>query len=229
MNNKNILLVEDDLNLGTILKEYLEVKSYIVTHCKNGIEGKEAYLKGKYDLCIFDIMMPKKDGFTLAKEIRENDKHTPIIFLTAKSMQADKIEGFKLGGDDYITKPFSTEELLLRINVILKRVQNGNPDENQEEFTIGRYYYNSNKRELKFNAKTQKLTSKENDLLKQLVLNKNKILERSLALTKVWNDDNYFNSRSMDVYITKLRGYLKEDPSVEIANIHGEGFKLIAE
>jgi len=229
MNKNKILLVEDDLNLGTILKEYLEVKAYKVTHCKDGVEGKNEFVNGKFDLCIFDIMMPKKDGFTLAKEIRENDKQTPIIFLTAKSMQNDIIEGFKLGGDDYITKPFSTEELLLRINAIFKRVQAGSIDMSQEEFTIGKYNYNAMKRELNFESKIQKLTSKENELLKQLVLNKNKMLERSYALNTVWNDDNYFNSRSMDVYITKLRGYLKEDPSVEIVNIHGEGFKLIAD
>ena len=226
---KKILLVEDDVNLGTILKEYLDVKDYSVIHCLNGVEGKAEFMSSKFDLCIFDIMMPKKDGFTLAKEVREIDEDTPIIFLTAKSMQNDKIEGFKIGADDYITKPFSTEELLLRVKAILKRVSVQNGSATVTNFNIGKYKYDFNKRELVYMHQVQKLTSKENELLKLLAIHKNNTLERTIALKAVWKDDNYFNSRSMDVYITKLRSYLKLDPDIEIANVHGEGFKLIAD
>jgi len=227
--NRNILLVEDDLNLGIILKEYLEVKGYVVTHCLNGEEGSRVFDGDKFDICILDVMMPKKDGFTLAKEIREKDEFTPIIFLTAKSMQKDKIEGFKLGADDYVTKPFSTEELLLRINAVLKRTnETGLKNEDAKEFSIGNYQFDSTRQLLLFKKDKQKLTSKENDLLKLLCIYNNNVLDRSLALKEIWRDDNYFNSRSMDVYITKLRNYLKKDKSVEIVNVHGQGFKLIS-
>jgi DNA-binding response OmpR family regulator len=227
--NKNILLVEDDLNLGIILKEYLEVKGYSVTHCLNGDEGIKVFDENKFNLCILDVMMPKKDGFTLAKEIREKDEITPIIFLTAKSMQSDKIEGFKLGADDYVTKPFSTEELLLRINAVLKRTtESGLAGTDIKEFNIGSYQFDSTRQLLIIKKEKQKLTSKENDLLKLLCIHHNAVLDRSLALREIWKDDNYFNSRSMDVYITKLRNYLKKDKSVEIVNVHGQGFKLIS-
>jgi DNA-binding response OmpR family regulator len=226
---KNILLVEDDLNLGIILKEYLEVKGYIVTHCLNGEEGGKVFSKGKFDICILDVMMPKKDGFTLAGEIRNIDENIPVIFLTAKSMQSDKIEGFKLGADDYVTKPFSTEELLLRINAVLKRTNKSLfKDDNITEFKIGGYSFDPARHVLIYNKERKKLTSRENDLLKLLCIYKNNVLERSLALKEIWSDDNYFNSRSMDVYITKLRNYLKKDKSVEIVNVHGRGFKLIS-
>jgi len=226
---RNLLLVEDDLNLGIILKEYLEVKGYSVTHCLNGEEGSKVFGKDKFDLCILDVMMPKKDGFTLAKEIREKDEFTPIIFLTAKSMQNDKIDGFKLGADDYVTKPFSTEELLLRINAVLKRTEKpGLSKEDIKEFSIGHYQFDATRQLLMFGKEKKKLTSKENDLLKLLCIYNNDVLDRSLTLREIWKDDNYFNSRSMDVYITKLRSYLKKDKSVEIVNVHGQGFKLIS-
>lgn len=225
---RNILLVEDDLNLGIILKEYLEVKEYSVTHCLNGEEGSKIFSRDKFDICLLDIMMPKKDGFTLAKEIREKDELIPIIFLTAKSMQSDKIEGFKLGADDYVTKPFSAEELLLRINAVLKRTKEpGSAMGDIKEFDIGKFHFDSTRQILMYEKEKQKLTSKENDLLKLLCVYNNDVLDRSLALREIWKDDNYFNSRSMDVYITKLRNYLKKDKSIEIVNVHGQGFKLI--
>lgn len=225
---RNILLVEDDLNLGIILKEYLEVKEYSVTHCLNGEEGSKIFSRDKFDICLLDIMMPKKDGFTLAKEIREKDELIPIIFLTAKSMQSDKIEGFKLGADDYVTKPFSAEELLLRINAVLKRTKEpGSAMGDIKEFDIGNFHFDSTRQILMYEKEKQKLTSKENDLLKLLCVYNNDVLDRSLALREIWKDDNYFNSRSMDVYITKLRNYLKKDKSIEIVNVHGQGFKLI--
>lgn len=232
MSNKdrrNILLVEDDLNLGIILKEFLEIKGYVVTHCLNGEEGSRVFSRDKFDICLLDVMMPKKDGFTLAKEIKKKDNFTPIIFLTAKSMQNDKIEGFKLGADDYVTKPFSTEELLLRINAVLKRTSEpGLSNEDIKDFDIGNYQFDSTRQLLMYKKEKQKLTSKENDLLKLLCIYNNNVLDRSLALREIWKDDNYFNSRSMDVYITKLRNYLKKDQSVEIVNVHGQGFKLIS-
>ncbi|MBU1097812.1 MAG: response regulator transcription factor [Bacteroidetes bacterium] len=228
MNNK-ILLVEDDINLGTILKEYLNVKGFVVTHAKDGLEGSLLFACNQYDLCILDVMMPKKDGFTLAKELKKHDEHMPIIFLTAKSILEDKIEGLKIGADDYITKPFSTEELLLRMHAILKRSGRSKFTGGYNQvYEIGKYKFDSFKRILIFGEKHRKLTSKENDLLQLLCLNKNMILERSTALQNIWKDDNYFNSRSMDVYITKLRNYLKNDSSIEIVNIHGQGFRLIA-
>lgn len=224
-----ILLVEDDLNLGIILKEYLEVKNYTVTHCLNGDEGIKIFKQGKYDLCLLDVMMPHKDGFTLAREIRQRDDQIPIIFLTAKSLQTDKIEGFKIGADDYVTKPFSAEELLLRIAAVLKRTQSSKIHDNTlSQFVIGKYIFDSVKQLLTIEDYEQKLTSKENELLKLLCLYGSEVLERSVALNKIWKDDTYFNSRSMDVYITKLRNYLKKDETVEIVNVHGQGYKLLS-
>lgn len=226
--NSKILLVEDDINLGTILKDFLEVKNYIVDHVLNGVEGLDAYLNGSYDLLVLDVMMPKKDGFTLVSEIRKLDKKTPIIFLSAKSLVADKIKGLKLGGDDYLTKPFSSEELLLRINNVLKRVSVSK--QNSKSFKsvrIGKFIFDYSKRILTINGNFKKLTSKESELLRLLVLNQNEVLDRSTALNEIWHNNTYFTSRSMDVFITKLRSYLKKDESVEIVNIHGTGFKLL--
>lgn len=226
----NILLVEDDLNLGSILKEFLDIKGYNTTHCLDGLKGLSTFKKSIFNLCILDVMMPKLDGFSLATEIRKMNKVVPIIFLTAKSMQADKIEGFKIGGDDYITKPFSTEELFLRISVILKRTQNSSIDNNiieVNEFQIGSYLFDYKSRLLIINKNEKRLTSKESELLKLLCENKNRLLERTTALKQIWNEDTYFTSRSMDVYIAKLRNYLKEDKSIQISNVHGLGFKLI--
>lgn len=226
--NKKILLVEDDQNLGTVLTDFLNVKKYDVKLARDGEAGFSEYNSGKFDLLILDVMMPKLDGFNLAKRIRENDKDTPIIFLTAKSMTEDRIEGLKIGADDYLTKPFSTEELLLRINNVLKRsAQKFSPEDNEREFQIGKFRFDYNKRSLSLDKKEMKLTSKEADLLRLLCIYENNLLDRSTALQQVWKDDNYFTSRSMDVYISKLRRYLKEDKSIEIVNMHGSGFKLI--
>jgi two-component system OmpR family response regulator len=224
----NILLAEDDANLGRLLKEYLEAKEYNVSLASNGKEGFDLFKKEKYDLCLLDVMMPVKDGFTLAKEIRSMNADIPIVFLTAKSMKEDAIEGFNVGADDYITKPFSMEELLLRLKAILRRTKNQSLEKSsQEEFPIGKYHFNHTTQSLTHGEEKQKLTSKEADLLKLLCINTNNILDRTFALNTIWKDDSYFNGRSMDVYIAKLRKYLKDDPKVEILNIHGKGFKLL--
>lgn len=223
-----ILLVEDDINLGTILKEFLELKGFVVVRAVDGEKGMQEFISGNFNLCIFDVMMPKKDGFTLAKDIRKRNAKIPIIFLTAKSMLEDKIEGLKIGSDDYITKPFSSEELLLRINNILKRVSYPkNNNNNLDIYELGNYKFDYKKRMLSFNKLEQKLTTRETELLKLLAENKNEIVNRSDALIKIWNEDNYFTARSMDVYIVKLRRHLRHDNSVEILNVHGTGFKLI--
>ncbi len=223
-----ILLAEDDNNLGNLLKEYLEAKNYVAVWAKNGKEGFELFKKNTYDLCLLDVMMPLKDGFTLAKEIRAQNKTIPIVFLTAKSMKEDAIEGFTVGADDYITKPFSMEELLLRLNAILRRTKNqSSAGDTIKIFEIGSYQFDSENQVLKMGKKEQSLTTKEADLLRLLCLHKNDILDRNFALNSIWKDDNYFNSRSMDVFVTRLRKYLKEDPKVEIINVHGKGFKLL--
>lgn len=226
MENTKILITEDDPNLGQILSEYLTLKGFETVLCPDGYEGGKKFAREKFDLCILDLMMPKKDGFTLAKEIRVTDKETPIIFLTAKSMQEDVIQGFKVGGDDYITKPFSMEELLLRIQAVLKR---SNPPEEEfpDEFTLGNlnYFYKENR--LEKPSGNVRLTTKENELLKIFFQNLNQTLDRSVALKKIWKDDSYFNARSMDVYIAKLRKHLKDEPEIKILTIHGEGFRMI--
>ncbi len=222
-----ILLAEDDENLGSLLREYLQAKSYEPQWFTDGEKAFKSFRKNKYEICILDIMMPIKDGFTLAREIRIIDPEVPIIFLTAKSLKDDVLEGFSIGADDYITKPFSMEELLFRIEAILRRTQGKGTQSKQAVFEIGRYRFDANKQALTIGEKTQKLTTKESELLQLLCNNANNVLERNFALKTIWVDDNYFNARSMDVYITKLRKYLKEDPSVEIMNIHGRGYKLI--
>ena len=228
MDNLKILIVEDDPNLGQILSEYLGIKGFTTTLCKDGEEGLDSYNTGIYDLCILDIMMPKKDGFTLAQDIKSKDKNIPIIFLTAKSMKEDTIRGLKIGADDYMTKPFSMEELLLRIQAVMRRVKtNISEDEEATELKVGKYTFDINRQQLEENGNTTKLTTKEAALLKMLVLNKNKTLQRSIALKNVWGDDSYFNARSMDVYITKLRKLLKGDDSLQILTVHGEGFKFL--
>jgi two-component system, OmpR family, response regulator len=223
-----VLLAEDDKNLGAVLKAYLEAKGYQTTLCINGKEAFDIFNKKKFDFCILDVMMPVKDGFTLAQEIRKLDKHIPILFLTAKSLQEDKIKGFELGGDDYLTKPFSMEELLMRMKAILRRINEG--DEEDPRFTIykiGKLTFDYNRQVLSGAGGENKLTSKEAELLRLLCDNANSVLDRSIALNRIWQDDSYFNARSMDVYITKLRKYLKEDPAVELLNVHGIGFKLV--
>ena len=223
----SILLAEDDRNLGNLLREYLEAKGHLVKLAVNGKEAYDLFNKEKFDLCLLDVMMPVKDGFTLAKEIRNSDKNIPIVFLTAKSMKEDTIEGFNAGADDYITKPFSMEELLLRLTAILRRVKNQSLKQSeQNEFKIGKYKFSYTDHILELKGKKENLTTKEADLLKLLCLNSNDILDRNFALRSVWQNDSYFSARSMDVYIAKLRKLLKEDPKVEILNIHGRGFKL---
>jgi len=223
-----VLLAEDDPNLGHLLQEYLDAKGFVTELATNGKEGFDKFRKGTWDICLLDVMMPVKDGYALAKEIREISKEVPIVFLTAKSMKEDTIEGFNAGADDYITKPFSMEELLLRLKAILRRTKGSVANADQTNFTVGEYTFDSQRQMLEYGTKAQKLTSKESDLLRLLALHKNDVLDRSLALNSIWGDDSYFNSRSMDVYIAKLRKYLKEDPTVEIMNIHGKGFRLIA-
>jgi DNA-binding response OmpR family regulator len=229
MENKKILLVEDDPNFGAILKDYLMLNDFEVTLAKNGMEGFEKFKKDNFDLCILDVMMPYKDGYTLAKEIREKNKEIPLIFLTAKSMKEDVLKGYKVGADDYLNKPFDSEVLLMKIKAIMQRKQSENKTDNTKfEFTIGRFHLNSKLRFLTFgDMEPIKLSPKENELLKMLALHENDLMPRELALTKIWRDDNYFTSRSMDVYIAKLRKYLKLDEDVEILNIHGEGFRLV--
>ncbi|MBT6567981.1 MAG: response regulator transcription factor [Flavobacteriales bacterium] len=229
MNNKKILVVEDDPNFGSILKDYLTLNEYDIVLAKNGIEGYEKFKKENFDLCILDVMMPYKDGFTLAKEIREKNDSVPILFLTAKNLKEDVLKGFKLGGDDYITKPFDSDVLLAKIKVFLNRNQKPISTESAEFlFTIGRFAFNSKLRTLSFSGgEPIKLSPKESQLLRLLALHINDLLPRDVALNKIWRDDNYFTSRSMDVYIAKLRKYLKEDSQVEILNIHGEGFRLV--
>ena len=227
--NKKILLVEDDVNFGSILKEYLGLNDYVVTLAKNGIEGFEKFKKEKFDLCILDVMMPYKDGFTLAKEIREENSVIPIFFLTAKHLKQDVLKGFKVGADDYMTKPFDSEVLLAKIKAILNR-KNFNEDPAVEafEFSFSDFNFNSKLRFLKYKDKDPiKLSPKESQLLRLLVLYINDLLPREVALNKIWRDDNYFTSRSMDVYIAKLRKFLNDDKNVQILNIHGEGFRLV--
>jgi DNA-binding response OmpR family regulator len=222
-----ILLAEDDPNLGSLLEEYLTAKGYEVTLAKDGNQGLDMFLQKEYDICILDVMMPKKDGFALAKEIRSNNQQIPIVFLTAKSMEDDRVRGFEVGADDYITKPFNMEELLLRIKAILKRVNKASTVNTADILRVGSYHFSPHLHELTFEGKVQKLTTKESDLLKLFTQNSNRNVGRSLALKLIWGDDSYFNARSMDVYITKLRKYLKADPNIQIMNLHGEGFKLV--
>lgn len=228
MNNDRmkILLCEDDENLGMLLREYLQAKGYDTELCPDGEAGYRAFLKDKFDLCVFDVMMPKKDGFSLAKDIRQSNQEIPIIFLTAKTLKEDILEGFQIGGDDYLTKPFSMEELTLRIEAILRRVS-GKKNRNQTFYKIGSFTFDTQKQILTHGDEQTKLTTKESELLTLLCSHANEILQRDFALKTIWIDDNYFNARSMDVYITKLRKHLKGDPDVEIINIHGKGYKLI--
>jgi DNA-binding response OmpR family regulator len=225
--NMRILLAEDDKNLGTVLKAYLDAKHYDCSLCVNGKEALEAFKQNEYDFVILDVMMPIMDGFTVAKQIRETNTEVPVLFLTAKSLQEDVMQGFNVGGDDYLTKPFNMEELLARIEAILRRSQANKTPKHVDFYQIGRYRFDVTRHLLNIDGKDQKLTSKEAALLELLCANKNQTLDRSEALKKIWFDDSYFNARSMDVYVTKLRKYLKGDPEIEILNVHGVGFKLI--
>lgn len=228
MNNESkILLLEDDPNLGFVLQEFLEHKNYKVTHCANGESGLKVFNNNTFDLCVVDVMMPKMDGFTFVKHVRKTDVKVPIIFLTAKSLKEDKLEGFKIGADDYITKPFSMEELEVRIEAVLRRTHGTKQEETKTHFTIGKYEFDYLSQQLKTKDSVQDLTTKEAELLKLFSLNINQLVERELALKLIWGNDSYFTGRSMDVFITKLRKYLKEDDNLEIVNVHGMGYKLV--
>jgi len=223
-----ILLAEDDPNLGTLLQEYLEAKDFETVLCADGDKAFKTFSKQQFDFVLLDVMMPVKDGFTVAKEIRTINKKIPIIFLTAKSMKEDTLKGFNLGADDYITKPFSMEELLVRVNAVLRRTEAFQMAASEQQFfELGDFVFDHERQLLKYNEKEIKLTTKESELLHLLCLNKNGVLERNYALNAIWGDDNYFNGRSMDVYIAKLRKHLKPEPRIEIINIHGKGFKLL--
>ena len=227
--NKQILLVEDDVNFGTVLRDYLQMNGYKVVLARNGLEGFEKFKKNEFDVCILDVMMPYKDGFTLAKEIRSKDKSIPVVFLTAKSMKDDVLKGYKIGADDYLTKPFDADILLKKLEVLIQRTQKSvQKSKPKSRIVIGDFIFNPRLRTLTYKKNTPtNLSPKENQLLLMLVENQNDLLSRNKALNEIWNDDNYFTSRSMDVYIAKLRKYLRQDASVEIVNIHGEGFRLI--
>ena len=227
MKDTKILLAEDDTNLGTLLMNYLKAKEYDTSLYENGVVALEAFKSEKFGLCILDIMMPEMDGLTLAKEIRAINPDIPLIFLTAKNQKEDVIEGFKYGGDDYITKPFSMEELLYRIEAILRRSNTSPAKKKEESYIIGEYTFDPLKQILYHKNHLTKLTTKESELLELLCIHGNEILERNYALKTIWIDDNYFNARSMDVYITRLRKYLRKDPAVKILNVHGRGYKLL--
>ena len=222
-----ILLCEDDTNLGMVLKNYLELNDYDVILERDGRLGLAAFQREKFDICLLDVMMPNMDGFTVAEEIRDINPDVPLFFLSAKTMKDDIIQGYKLGADDYITKPFDSDVLLHKIKAILKRNEELHKEEANAEFDLGKYHFNPRLRELVVNGKTQTLSPKENELLKMLSEYKNDLLPREAALKKIWGSDTYFNGRSMDVYIAKLRKYLKEDTKLEIVNIHGNGFRLV--
>lgn len=225
MKKHQLLIAEDDPNLGQILKEYLELKGYEATLTRDGHQAVESFKTNQYDLCILDVMMPKKDGFAVGKEIRSMRPEIPFIFLTAKSQQEDTLRGLQLGADDYIKKPFSMEELTLRLQAILRRADNGEP--RQEQFTLGNYSFDYTRQQLVLCGITRSLTSKEAELLLLLSQTRNKTLDRSAALKIIWGDDSYFNARSMDVYINKLRKHLKADERVKIITVHGQGFRLV--
>lgn len=220
-----ILLVEDDPNFGSVLKDYLQLHDYEVRLCTNGQRGLSAFKEEAFDLCILDVMMPEMDGFTLAGMIRKLNQHIPLFFLTARSLKQDVVQGFELGADDYITKPFDSDVLLLKIKALLQRVQQQLPL--QEEMQLGQFYFHAGLRELRIQADIIRLSPKEAALLQLLASNVNKVVSRSEALQRIWKDDNYFTGRSMDVYVTKLRKYLAADPQVEIVNLHGNGFRLV--
>lgn len=225
-NKLRILLCEDEESLGMLVREYLQGKGYDAELYLDGEAGYKAFMRGKYDICLLDVMMPKMDGFTLAREIRIVNSEVPIIFLTAKNLKDDILEGFKLGADDYLTKPFSMDELVYRMEAILRRVK-GKNQRSVSRYQLGKFTFDTQRQVLSIGDKQSKLTTKESELLTMLCSHANEVLERELALKTIWIDDNYFNARSMDVYITKLRKHLKDDPTIEINNVHGKGYRLI--
>lgn len=226
-NNKlRILLCEDEESLGMLVREYLQAKGYETELFLDGEAGYKAFTTQKYDVCLLDVMMPKMDGFTLAREIRAINTEVPILFLTAKNLKEDEAEGFRIGADDYFIKPFSMDRLVLRIEAILRRVK-GTSQKVVTRYQLGQFTFDTQRQLLTINGESTKLTTKESELLAMLCAHANNILERELALKTIWIDDNYFNARSMDVYITKLRKHLKADPAIEINNVHGKGYRLI--
>ncbi len=224
-----ILLLEDDANLGLVIQEHLQMNGFTVILRTNGDDGLTEYRRNRYDLCLVDIMMPKRDGFSFAREVRSRDQNTPLIFLTAKAMKEDKITGFRIGCDDYLTKPFSIEELLLRIQAVLRRSRGPSTEKEPERFTIGSYTFDARLQMLCQGDRRHKLTPTESELLHLLCLNMNHTLEREAALHRIWGNEDYFSGRSMDVFISKLRKYLKDDPNVRIIGVHGKGFRLIVD
>jgi DNA-binding response OmpR family regulator len=227
MNEHKVLLLEDDASLGAVLQEHLQMQGFTVTLCTDGVKGLEAFKAAEFDICLVDIMMPRKDGFSFARDVRSVDSEIPLIFLTAKAMKEDKIQGFKIGCDDYVTKPFSIEELMLRIYAVMRR--RGKPDESEmpTSFEISSYKFDYPRQSLTRNKEHRKLTAREADLLCLLCRNVNQTVHREDALRQIWNDDGYFAGRSMDVFISKLRKYLKDDPNIEILGIHGKGVRLV--
>ncbi|MEW5795180.1 MAG: response regulator transcription factor [Candidatus Zixiibacteriota bacterium] len=221
-----VLLLEDDPNLGMIVREHLQMNGFEAVLCANGEQGLEQFRRERFDLCLVDIMMPRVDGFTFAREVRRRNQDVPLVFLTAKSLKEDKIEGFRIGCDDYITKPFSVEELLLRIQAVLRRTGGLGSEDTRTEFEIGSYTFNSVTRTLRSECEERRLTPKESDLLRLLCVHQDKTLDRTLALREIWGDDSYFNARSMDVFVSRLRKYFTDDPRIEISSIHGVGYRL---
>jgi len=224
--NLKILLVEDDANLGYILKEYLQVYDFNVEWARDGEAGLVQFKKSQYDLCILDVMMPKMDGFTLAEKIKSFDPDVPVIFLTAKALKIDKLKGFKIGADDYIVKPVDEEELMARIHAIIKRSGQGTGEQHPSMFSIGAYEFDYPNQALVYEGKKQLITTKEAEILRLLCINKGNLLDRQTTLRELWGENDYFNRRSMDVFISKLRKYLSKDPTVKITNVHGKGFVL---
>ena len=225
----HVLFVEDEPTLGLIVKESLESRNFVVTYCSDGEKGWNAYLEHRPDICILDIMMPEKDGFALAQAIRKHDAYVPIIFLTAKSQTADVVKGFEIGANDYVKKPFSMEELIVRVKALLRdrKLLASQPLQEQTQWQIGQYAFDTQRQLLVLKGKERKLTHREVAILERLCRFRNQVMERKQVLLDLWGDDNFFNARSMDVFITKLRKYLKDDPQVEIVNIRGVGYKLI--
>jgi DNA-binding response OmpR family regulator len=227
MNGYRVLLLEDDANLGAVLQEHLQMQGCDVTLCTDGQQGLAAFESGTFDICLVDIMMPKKDGFSFAADVRRKDTEIPLIFLTAKAMKEDKIQGFKIGCDDYVTKPFSIEELMLRIQAVMRRSGGPSEEDTPTQFQLGSFNFDYPRQLLTRKKKSRRLTTREADLLKLLCLNVNRTVRREVALRRIWNDDGYFAGRSMDVFISKLRKYLKDDPTVEIVGVHGQGVRLV--
>lgn len=226
MNTHSILLVEDEANFGAVLRDFLQMNQYSVNLAKDGNEGWDFFTSGSYDLCILDVMMPKQDGFSLAKRIRENNPGQPLMFLTARQLQEDKNQGLRIGADDYLTKPFDSEELLLRVGAILKRTESREA-RTEKPIVFGRFTFNPKLHRLESTTGEEKLSPKESELLELLILHKNDLLSREYALKKLWGDDSYFNARSMDVFISKLRKRVKSDELIKIENVHGKGFRLV--